>query len=205
MSLSMVFVMTHVDYLEIVDASGQKRNSTSTEAVNTCYTASRDSKNISGCQWSAGSSGILFDVTWSPDSSKVAYAVLNVEPEGVWLGRSDHTGRIGILATNGQRWTDAPVRHAEWSNIDVVWNDAGSRLAYQSRHESGVPRLYVFDLDSRQTVVVSPAGDAGIEVGTTKWLDGSRLRYCQNADGQHSTFEVNGDGSGTQKLHDGCE
>lgn len=142
---------------------------------------------------------VTSNITWAPDSSRVAY-LADQELDGILeLFTSLPTGGDNVKI-NGSLATSAEVQSYQWSADSL-------RLAYLADQETlDVLELYSGLADGSARVKMhadlAPAGDQ--DVVYYVWApDGSRLAYIadQEADEQFELFTVLPDGTGNQKVN----
>jgi hypothetical protein len=137
--------------------------------------------------------------TWeaSPDSSKAAFWIyVSIGPGGGKFPLGD----VGILIPGGVDWYPVIRIIAGSSLPEFVWDPSSSRVAFRSHHE-GNPELYVADLASRRVTRVTNQQGEDYDV---MWVSKSRFEYCQESSGVYQTMVVNWDGTGREKVRDGC-
>jgi TolB protein len=135
-----------------------------------------------------GGGGAKRHPTWSPDSSKIGYAVVKNEPEQIYIASS--AGGIGQPLANG-------VGH------EPNWSPNGSRIAFDAYHSGGFGYvdLHVVAPDGSGTPLIVPPSPY------TEWTfnawspDGGRIAYrATDASGATVYWVMNADGSGDHPL-----
>ncbi|HSC20674.1 MAG TPA: hypothetical protein VLC07_03010, partial [Solirubrobacterales bacterium] len=135
-----------------------------------------------------GGTGAKRHPSWSPDSSKIAYAVVKNEPEQVFIASS--LGGIGQPLANG-------VGH------EPNWSPDGTRISFAAYQHSnfGPVDLHVVNADGSGTPLVVPASS------NTQWTfeawspDSARIAYRSEAPSGAAIYRVmNADGSGDHPL-----
>jgi Tol biopolymer transport system component len=135
-----------------------------------------------------GGGGAKRHPTWSPDSSKIAYAVVKNEPEQIYIASS--LGGIGQPLANG-------VGH------EPNWSPSGVKIAFDGYHSSnfGPVDLHIVSPDGSGTpLIVTPSSN-------TQWTfnawspDSGRIAYRSEAGSGAAVYRVtNADGSGDHAL-----
>jgi Tol biopolymer transport system component len=132
-----------------------------------------------------GGGGAKRHPTWSPDSSKIAYAVVKNEPEQVFVAPS--TGGFGQPLGKGH---------------EPTWSPDGSHIAFDAYNSGfGYVDLHIVNADGSGTpLVVTPSP-------YTEWTfnawspDGGRIAYRATAASGATVYRVmNADGSGDHPL-----
>jgi Tol biopolymer transport system component len=135
-----------------------------------------------------GGGGAKRHPTWSPDSSKIAYAVVKNEPEQIFIASS--LGGFGQPLANGK-------------GHEPNWSPDGSRIAFDAYHSGGFGYvdLHIVNADGSGTpLVVTPSP-------YTEWTfnawspDGGRIAYRATAASGATVYRVmNADGGGDHPL-----
>jgi len=135
-----------------------------------------------------GGGGAKRHPTWSPDSSKIAYAVVKNEPEQIYIASSQ--GGIGQPLANG-------VGH------EPNWSPNGSHIAFDAFHSGGFGYvdLHIVNPDGSGTPLIVPPSPY------TEWTfnawspDSGRLAYRATAASGATVYRVmNADGSADHPL-----
>lgn len=135
-----------------------------------------------------GGGGAKRHPTWSPDSSKIAYAVVKNEPEQIYIASSQ--GGIGQPLANGK-------------GHEPNWSPNGSRIAFDAYHSGGFGYidLHIVNADGSGTPLIVPPG-AYTEWTFNAWSpDGGRIAYRSTASSGATVYRVmNADGGGDHPL-----
>jgi TolB protein len=135
-----------------------------------------------------GGGGAKRHPTWSPDSSKIAYAVVKNEPEQIYIASSQ--GGIGQPLANGK-------------GHEPNWSPNGSKIAFDAYHSGGFGYvdLHVVNPDGSGTPLIVPPS-AFTEWTFNAWSpDGGRIAYRATAASGATVYRVmNADGSGDHPL-----
>lgn len=134
-----------------------------------------------------GGGGAKRHPTWSPDSSKIAYAVVKNEPEQIYIASSQ--GGIGQPLTNGK-------------GHEPTWSPNGSRIAFDAYNSGfGYVDLHIVSPDGSGTPLIVPPSPY------TEWTfnawspDGGRIAYRATAASGATVYRVmNADGGGDHPL-----
>jgi Tol biopolymer transport system component len=134
-----------------------------------------------------GGGGAKRHPTWSPDSSKIAYAVVKNEPEQIFIAPA--LGGLGTPLANGK-------------GHEPNWSPDGSKIsfdAYQSGSSSYVD-LHVVNADGSGAPLTVP--DQYTQWTFSSWSpDGGRLAYRSTGITGATVYRVmNADGSGDHPL-----
>ncbi len=128
-------------------------------------------------------------VAWSPDGTKILYAITEIDDETVelssrqlWAVNTDGSGRVK-LADNG---------------ASGGWSPDGTKIAYQEGffHRSD-SAIWVASADDGSRTEIA---DSGRFVGWSP--DGTKVLYDSDVNGLQELWAVNVDGSGRVKLAD---
>jgi Tol biopolymer transport system component len=134
-----------------------------------------------------GGGGAKRHPSWSPDSSKIVYAVVKNEPEQIYIASS--LGGFGQPLANGQ-------------GHEPNWSPSGSKIAFDDYNSGfGYVNLDIVNADGTgtpQIVVPSPY----TEWTFSTWSpDGGRIAYRATAATSATVYRVtNADGSGDHPL-----
>jgi len=135
-----------------------------------------------------GGGGAKRHPTWSPDSSKIAYAVVKNEPEQIFIASS--AGGIGQPLANG-------VGH------EPLWSPNGAKIAFDGYHSGGFGYvdLHIVNPDGTGTPLIVPPSPY-TEWTFSAWApDSSRIAYRSTANTGATVYRVmNADGSGDHPL-----
>lgn len=135
-----------------------------------------------------GGGGAKRHPTWSPDSSKIAYAVVKNEPEQIYIASSQ--GGIGQPLTNGK-------------GHEPNWSPNGSRIAFDAYHSGGFGYvdLHLVAPDGSGTPLIVPPS-LYTEWTFNAWSpDGGRIAYRSTAASGATTYRVmNADGGANHPL-----
>jgi len=134
-----------------------------------------------------GGGGAKRHPTWSPDSSKIAYAVVKNEPEQIYIASSQ--GGIGQPLTNGK-------------GHEPNWSPDGSRIAFDAYHSGGFGYvdLHIVTPDGSGTPLIVPPSPY------TEWTfnawspDSGRIAYRATAPSGTVYRVMNADGSADHPL-----
>ena len=124
-----------------------------------------------------GGTGAKRHPTWSPDSSKIAYAVVKNEPEQIYIASSG--GGIGTPLANGK-------------GHEPNWSPDGSRIAFDAYHSGGLGYvdLHVAAADGSGTPLIVPPS-AYTEWTFNAWSpDGGRIAYRATSAGGETIYRV---------------
>ena len=145
--------------------------------------------------WSPG------DLTWSPDSRRLAVAVFTPTAESIFTANRDGSGLHELV-----RWAASGVvpdatfpRHTEIDSLD--WSPDGTQIAYLlgSGGLSGVWNLVVQPLDGSDPIVLLENLNAS---GLAWSPDGREIAIVYEGSNEvRSLFVINADGTGLRLLH----
>ena len=175
------------------------------------YRADQDTDNVSelyvvnadGSGWIkvsgtmvAGGEVFPFDVTWSPDGSKIAY-LANQDTDTVGELYVVNADGSGLVKVNGTLVAGGDVEKFSWS-------PDSSKIVYQADQDTdGIWELYVVNPDGSGRIKVNGTLVAGGRAINPAWSpDGSKIVYIadQDTDNVYELYVVNPDGSGRIKV-----
>jgi Tol biopolymer transport system component len=123
-----------------------------------------------------GGGGAKRHPSWSPDSSKIAYAVVKNEPEQIYVAPS--TGGFGVPLAKG-------VGH------EPNWSPDGARISFDDYHSTSYVDLDIVAPDGSVPPVIVPGPSPYTEWTYSAWSpDSGRIAYRSTSNLGYSTYRV---------------
>ena len=136
-------------------------------------------------------------VTWSPDGSRLAYAV----GATFFDAATNRNGRLGeIFVVNADGSDLHQLTATDEPEINPAWSPDGSRLAFASSTSQLAPLdIYVMNADGSDRRRLTNGG----ENFSPDWSpDGTRIAFVSRRDGNAEIYVMNADGSRQERITD---
>lgn len=127
---------------------------------------------------------------WSPDGSKLVFAVGSGATSEIWVMNADGSGQSQITENDQQ-------------DFQPTWSADGSQIAFMRQMPSTQYDIWVMDADGTGEYQLTDVSDDGVSAFTPAWSpDGSRIAYTTRTDDEDDwdVYTVAPDGSDVQQL-----
>lgn len=129
-----------------------------------------------------------YDAAFSPDGTKVAFAVQDFEGTDIWIINTDGSGLLALTDAHGE-------------NDHPAWSPDGTKIVFDSTRD-GASQIYVMNADGTEQQALAP--DAAVARFFPSWsADGKRIAFDAGDTNNYATFEIwtmNADGSEAKAI-----